>query len=216
MNRKDHWEKVYSSKRNESLGWYAPHLRISLAWLKSLELAAHAPIIDVGGGASTLVGDLLESGYRSLTVLDISETALASAKARLGAKAEWVTWLSGDILSVQLPANQYELWHDRAVFHFLTEPEQQQKYRNNLLKALKPGGHLIIGAFAPEAPPKCSGLPVQRYDRGHLASTLGAEFELVQHTKDLHITPSGVEQMYLYCLFRRIVQAVTDDIRSSR
>ena len=166
-----------------------------------------APIIDVGGGASTLIDDLLDAGYRSITVLDISEKALLSAKARLGKKAGLVKWLDGDIISVDLPSHSYELWHDRAAFHFLTVLEQQRKYRNNLLKALKPGGHLIIGTFAPEAPPKCSGLPVQRYSAKQLGDTLGGEFELKRHHKELHITPGGVEQMYLYCLFRRTIIA---------
>lgn len=203
MSQKEHWEQVYSTKPTEKLGWYEPHLRTSLSWIKELGLAAEAPIIDVGGGASTLVDDLLDAGCRAITVLDIAEKALASVKARLGAKAAQVTWLEGDITSVDLPAHYYEVWHDRAVFHFLTEPEQQQKYRETLLKALKPGGHLIIGTFAPEAPPKCSGLPVQRYSPGQLEKTLGREFALKRHHKELHVTPGGVEQMYLYCHFRR-------------
>jgi ubiquinone/menaquinone biosynthesis C-methylase UbiE len=153
-------------------------LQISLAWIKGLSLAVDAPIIDVGGGASTLVDNLLDAGYRSITVLDISEKALSSARARLGEKAERVAWLDGDATSVDLPSHHYELWHDRAVFHFLTEPRQQRTYRANLLKALKPGGHLIIATFAPEAPPKCSGLPVQRYSAEQLKNTLGGELPL--------------------------------------
>lgn len=201
MSQKDHWEKIYSSKLSEKPGWYKLHLQTSLTWIKELSLGADAPIIDVGGGTSTLVDDLLDAGCRSITVLDISEKALSSAKARLGKKAELVTWLNADITSVALPAHQYELWHDRAAFHFLTELDQQRKYRDKLLKALKPGGHLIIGTFAPEAPPKCSGLPVQRYSQEQLGNTLGGEFELVRHQKEQHITPGGVEQMYLYCHF---------------
>lgn len=201
MSQKNHWEKIYSSKLSEKPGWYKLHLQTSLTWIKELSLGADAPIIDVGGGTSTLVDDLLDAGCRSITVLDISEKALSSAKARLGKKAELVTWLNADITSVALPAHQYELWHDRAAFHFLTELDQQRKYRDKLLKALKPGGHLIIGTFAPEAPPKCSGLPVQRYSQDQLANTLGGEFELVRHQKEQHITPGGVEQMYLYCHF---------------
>ena len=201
MNQKDHWQQVYSTKLPEKLGWYKPHLQTSLSWIKELSLAAEAPIIDVGGGASTLVDDLLGAGCRSITVLDISETALCSVRERLGKKANMVTWLNGDITSVVLPSHHYELWHDRAVFHFLTELDQQRKYRENLLKALKPHGHLIIGTFALEAPPKCSGLPVQRYNLEQLKDTLGAEFELVCHRKEEHVTPGGVEQMYLYCHF---------------
>ena len=205
MSQKDHWEQVYSTKLTEKLGWYEPHLQTSLTWIKELCLAADAPIIDVGGGASTLADDLLGAGHRSITVLDISEKALSSVRARLGNKAELVTWLDGNITSVDLPAHYYELWHDRALFHFLTVLEQQRKYRDNLLKALKPSGHLIIGTFAPEAPPTCSGLPVQRYSQEQLENTLGGGFELKRHHKELHVTPGGVEQMYLYCHFRKTV-----------
>ena len=201
MNQKAHWEKVYSTKPTERLGWYEPHLLISLSWIKELALARDAPIIDVGGGASTLADDLLDAGYQSLTALDISESALTCVKTRLGKRAERVTWLTGDITSVELPARHYALWHDRAVFHFLTDPEQQRHYRKQLLKALMPEGHLIIGTFAPEAPPTCSGLPVQRYSADTLNRTLGVEFELIREHKEQNVTPGGVEQMYLYCHF---------------
>ena len=207
MDRKQHWEQVYSTKPTEGLGWYKPHLKTSLTWIKELNLAADAPIIDVGGGASTLVDDLLDAGYLSITVLDISEKALSSVRARLGKKAELVTWLNGDITSIDLPTQHYELWHDRAAFHFLTEPDQRQRYQDNLLKALRPAGHLIIGAFAPEAPPKCSGLPVQRYSQEQLHETLGEEFELMNHRKEQHVTPGGLEQMYVNCHFRRKVKS---------
>jgi len=203
MSQKDHWEQVYSTKPTEKLGWYEPHLQTSLSWIKGLSLNVNAPIIDVGGGASTLVEDLLDAGYRTITVLDISAEALSSVKGRLGKKAELVTWLDGDIITVDLPAHYFELWHDRAVFHFLIAIEQQRKYRENLLKALKPGGHLIIGTFAPEAPPKCSGLPIQRYSPEQLENIFGEDFKLMRHHKELHLTPGGVEQMYLYCHFCR-------------
>ncbi len=203
MSQKDHWERVYSTRETEKLGWYAPRLQSSTRWIEELGLAADAPIIDVGGGASTLVDDLLDTGYQSITVFDIAEKALFSVQARLGEKAEGVTWRSGDITSVELPEDYYELWHDRAAFHFLTTALQQRKYRENVLRALKPRGHLIIGTFAPEAHPRCSGLPVQRYSPQQLENTLGKEFELRRHHKELHVTPGGVEQMYLYCHFRR-------------
>jgi 2-polyprenyl-3-methyl-5-hydroxy-6-metoxy-1,4-benzoquinol methylase len=203
MSQQDHWEQVYTNKATEKLGWYKRHLQTSFTWIRNLNLSVDAPIIDVGGGASTLVDDLLEAGYRSITVLDVSEKALSLVKTRLEKRAELVTWLGRDISSVMLPTDYYELWHDRAVFHFLTELEQQRKYRNKLLKALKPGGHLIIATFAPEAPSKCSGLPVQRYSKEQLESMLGGEFELKRHKKELHTTPGGVEQMYLYCHFHK-------------
>jgi SAM-dependent methyltransferase len=203
MSQKDHWEKVYSSKASQELGWYAPRLQTSLAWITDLGLSPDAQIIDAGGGASTLVDDLLEAGYRMITVVDISEQSLSSAKARLGSKAEQVKWLIGDITSINLPGHQYDLWHDRASFHFLTELHQQRKYRDKILQALKPGGHLIIGTFAPEAPPKCSGLPVQRYTQDQLGNTLGEEFELLRHKKEQHFTPGGLKQTYLYCHFQK-------------
>jgi SAM-dependent methyltransferase len=205
MSQKDHWEQVYSTKSAEKLGWYEPHLQTSLSWIKGLGLGVNAPIIDVGGGASTLVDDLVDAGYQAVTTLDISQKALASVKVRLGKKAEMITWLCADITLVDLPKHYYDLWHDRAVLHFLTVLEQQRKYRDKLLKALKPGGHLIIGTFALEAPPKCSGLPVQRYSAERLESMLGVEFELKRHCQELHITPGGVEQMYLHCHFRKTV-----------
>jgi len=203
MQRKVHWERVYSTRMAEKLGWYKPQLDTSIAWLESLGLAKSARIIDVGGGASTLVDDLIDAGYESLTVLDIADSALAVSKKRLGRQSELVMWLSGDITSYRLPAAHFDLWHDRAVFHFLTNSAEQQAYLDNLLTSLRPGGYVIIGVFAPEAPPKCSGLPVVRYSHEELADRLGPAFELQRHQKELHVTPGGVEQMYLYCLFKR-------------
>jgi len=204
MPPKEHWEQVYSSKPTEKLGWYAPHLQTSLSWITEIGMSLEAPIIDVGGGASTLVDDLLDAGYRSITVLDIARQALSLAKTRLANNADAVSWIAGDVTATDLPAAHFELWHDRAVFHFLTEPEQRRKYRHQLLKALKPEGHLIIGTFAPEAPPKCSGLPVQRYSSERLESALGDEFKLQRQHNEVHVTPGGIEQMYLYCQFRRV------------
>jgi len=174
-----------------------------VAWIEALALDRRAAIIDVGGGASTLVDDLIDDGYESITVLDISDTALDVSRRRLGHQADLVMWLSGDITKYGLPPNRFDLWHDRAVLHFLTDPADRDAYLQNFRRALKPGGHAIIGLFAPEAPPKCSGLPVQRYEHDSLAEALGSEFELQQHHKELHVTPRGVEQMYLYCQFRK-------------
>lgn len=202
MSRREHWEQVYSGKPPDQLGWYKPRLQTSLDWISDLSLDANAPIIDVGGGASTLVDDLLERGYSAITVLDLAAPALDLIKARLGAKGAAVNWLCGDVTQVELAENVFELWHDRAVFHFLTEADDRERYRENLCKALRPGGHVIIGTFAPEAPPRCSGLPVQRYDLERLRETLGDAFELRRQQKEMHVTPGGVEQMYLYCEFR--------------
>ncbi|MDQ7030432.1 MAG: class I SAM-dependent methyltransferase [Ardenticatenia bacterium] len=203
MTIREHWEKVYKTNLPDKVGWYKPHLETSLKWIKALSLDKDANIIDVGGGTSTLVDDLLADGYRSITVLDLSQTALALTKRRLRERAASVIWLEGDITSVDLPTCHYDLWHDRAVFHFLTDPEQRQRYVENLLKALKPAGHLIIATFSLEAPPKCSGLRVQRYSADKLERILGSEFLLKKKEKELHITPGGVKQMYLYCHFQR-------------
>ncbi|MDZ7748481.1 MAG: class I SAM-dependent methyltransferase [Halofilum sp. (in: g-proteobacteria)] len=203
MSRKDHWEDVYASRAPQQVGWYEPRLQASLRWIRSLRLPADAPVIDVGGGASTLVDDLLGLGHEDITVLDISEEALWTARARLRGRAEAVTWIAADITEVELPPAHYALWHDRAVFHFLTGQEDRRRYLDNLLHALRPGGHVVMGTFAPDAPPRCSGLPVQRYDAERLDDTLGAQLELRDHFRELHLTPGGVEQMYLYCLFRR-------------
>ena len=204
MKRQDHWQHVYTTRATDEVGWYAPRLQTSIDWITKLGLSADSPIIDVGCGASTLVDDLLNAGYQSITALDISEQALSLAREQLSSESDLVTWLTADITTVELPAQEYELWHDRAVFHFLTEPEDRNSYRKNLLAALKPNGHVIIGTFAPEAPPKCSGLPVQRYSQQQLVDELGPEFALVNHLKEIHVTPGGIEQMYQYCQFRRL------------
>jgi len=203
LDIKEHWEQVYSTKPANCLGWYEPHLQISMTWLKELGLDKDIQIIDIGSGASTFVDDLFLEGYQNITILDISKTALSVTRERLHSLAKQPLFLEGDITSINLPTNKYNVWHDRAVFHFLTEQKQQRSYLNNLHDGLKPGGHLVIGTFAPEAPPKCSGLPVQRYSLETLENTLGVEYRLEQHCKQLHITPGGVEQIYLYCQFRK-------------
>ncbi len=203
MSLKNHWEEFYSRALSGKPGWYTPHLQASLCWINQLDIPHYAPIIDVGCGISTFAEDLLEADYRSITVLDISDKALTTVKERLGRKKRLVTWLEGDIASVDLPVHYYELWHDRAVFHFFSSEEQQQKYRDKLLSTLKPGGHLILGTYAPEAPPKCSGLPVQRYTVDQLERFLGEEFVLQHNRKEQHVTPGGRGHMYLFCHFQR-------------
>jgi SAM-dependent methyltransferase len=208
MSRREHWEQVYTGKPPDRLGWYKPRLQTSLDWIASLDLAPEAPIIDVGGGASTLVDDLLDQGHTQLTVLDLAAPALELIRTRLGERGAGITWLCADITDIELPANAYRVWHDRAVFHFLTEPQDRTRYLENLSRALRPGGHVILGTFAPEAPPKCSGLPVQRYDLDLVRAAMGDGFRLERHQKELHVTPGGVEQMYLFCQFRREGQAL--------
>ena len=203
MGNAAHWNEVYTAKPADQVGWYKPHLDTSLGWIEALDLEPGAAIIDVGGGASTLVDDLLEKGHRDVTVLDLSARALELARERLESRADRVTWLQGDITDTKLPSRKYRLWHDRAVFHFLVEPDDQQKYRKTLLRALRPDACVIIGVFALAAPPQCSGLPVQRYSVETLSAFFGPEFELQRQRHEPHFTPSGIEQAYVYCLFRR-------------
>jgi len=187
----------------EKLGWYKPRLDISLAWIKDLEPPRDASIIDVGGGASTLVDDLIDEGFEYVTVIDIAGSALDISRKRLGRQKDLVMWLAADVTQYALPPARFDLWHDRAVFHFLLDGQEREAYLRNLDNALKPGGHAIIATFASEAPPKCSGLPVRRYGPAELSAELGEEYELLRETKELHVTPAGVEQTYLYCLFRK-------------
>ena len=161
-----------------------------------------AAIVDVGGGASTLVDELLNSGYKNLAVLDVAPSALELVQRRLGEKAGEVEWHISDVTEFD-PPHRWQVWHDRAVFHFLLDPEQWKRYKNTLLGTLKEGGYFLIGAFGPDAPAKCSGLPVQRYTVDTLTDFFGNEFELNRHRHEIHRTPSGVEQAYVYCLFQR-------------
>jgi ubiquinone/menaquinone biosynthesis C-methylase UbiE len=203
MKSKSHWENVYSAKPPERVAWYSPHLHTSLAMIANTALGVSARVIDIGGGASTLVDDLLVQGYQQIAVLDLSSAALSAARSRLGAYASKVKWIEGDVKTLELPPDYYDVWHDRAVFHFLTEARDREKYMENMQRTLKNDGDVIIATFSPEAPPKCSGLEVQRYTPELLQTELGEGFELLQHKSELHITPGGVEQMYVYCHFRR-------------
>ena len=203
MNDPEHWNRIYTSRPPGEMGWYRPHLETPLAWIDGLDLDPREPIIDVGGGASTLVDDLVEKGHENLTLLDLSEAAIQVSRQRLGEAASVVNWLVGDVTETELPHRYYRLWHDRAVFHFLVEAESRQKYKTALLDSLEAGGTFIIGAFTPDAPPQCSGLPVRRYDTVLLEKTFGDSFELTRHRHEMHLTPGGVEQPYVYCLFQR-------------
>ena len=205
MTAKTHWEKGYLSKAAEQVGWYESHLQTSLAMILRTGIGKAANIIDAGGGASTLVDDLLNAGFENITVLDIASTGLDRARSRLGERAATVQWIEGDVTCVDLPINYYDVWHDRAVFHFLTEAEPRQQYVAHMRRALKPGGHLVIATFAPEAPPKCSGLDVVRYSIEQLQRELGTDWISHEHHKELHTTPGGVKQMYLYCRFQKAV-----------
>ncbi len=199
MDMKEHWEKVYGAKAPDQVSWFRPHLEPSLALIERAEGDRSASIIDVGGGTSTLVDDLIASGYRNITVLDISQAALDVAKKRIGKAARSVHWLHEDVTQANLPAHSYDIWHDRAVFHFLTQPAQRLAYVRNVALAVKPGGHVIISTFGPEGPKKCSGLEVMRYDAQSLHQEFGRRFRLIESSKELHDTPFGTTQQFLYC-----------------
>jgi 2-polyprenyl-3-methyl-5-hydroxy-6-metoxy-1,4-benzoquinol methylase len=199
---KTHWERIYSTKAPNQVSWYREHLETSLALITRAVGDLSAAIIDVGGGESTLVDDLLARGYRNITVLDISQTALDATRKRLGAAAENVHWLAADVTTMQLDPGAYDVWHDRAVFHFLTTPEQRAAYVRNVVRAVKPGGHVIVSSFGPEGPEKCSGLDVVRYDADTLHAQFGKRFSLVQSSRELHQTPFGATQQFLTCYCR--------------
>jgi SAM-dependent methyltransferase len=199
MNAQLHWEKVYGTKAPNQVSWFRPHLETSMSFIQQSTPDHYARIIDVGGGESTLVDDLLERGYTNVTILDISNTAVAVTKARLDRLAERVKWLVADVTTIELQANAYDVWHDRAVFHFLTSAADRAAYVERVRRSVRPGGHVIIGTFGPEGPTKCSGLDVQRYDADSLHGEFGSHFRLIDSTKELHQTPFGTTQQFLYC-----------------
>jgi 2-polyprenyl-3-methyl-5-hydroxy-6-metoxy-1,4-benzoquinol methylase len=202
MDAKTHWEKVYATKEPDAVSWYRPHLETSLALVERAARSHSASIIDIGAGESTLVDDLLARGYENITVLDVSQTALDVTKRRLGLLAQRIKWIVGDITQVQLEPFAYDVWHDRAVFHFLTSNVQRAAYIRNVAKAVNPGGHVIVSTFGPEGPTTCSGLEVMRYDAESLHGEFGARFQLVESSKELHHTPFGTTQQFLYCYCR--------------
>jgi 2-polyprenyl-3-methyl-5-hydroxy-6-metoxy-1,4-benzoquinol methylase len=199
VDSKSHWEKVYRTKQPDEVSWYRPHLDVSLQLIEEASPDRDAQIIDVGGGESTLVDDLLARGYHNLSILDVSLTALVVAKERLGASADTVNWLSGDVTTIAFTRHQYDVWHDRAVFHFLTESKERAAYVRQVAHAVKPGGQVIVATFGPEGPTKCSGLDVVRYDPSALHDEFGPSFQLVKHLTELHQTPAGSIQQFTYC-----------------
>jgi hypothetical protein len=200
--RQQHWDTVYGSKASTETSWYEPEPERSLALIRSTGIGVEDPIIDVGGGASYLVDRLLDSGYRDITVLDISGTVLESLRQRLGARAGVASLVQADIATFQ-PTRRYALWHDRAVFHFLVDQEDRKRYVDALTAGLRQDGHVIIATFGPAGPQRCSGLPVVRYDSDALARELGSELQLVDSTLTAHRTPWGAEQQFLHCRFVR-------------
>jgi ubiquinone/menaquinone biosynthesis C-methylase UbiE len=204
MQSKDHWEKVYTTKATDAVSWFQPHADLSLGLIEATGVSHDAAIIDVGGGASTLVDDLLANGYTDLSVLDLSAAALAAAQKRLGSRAAKVQWIEADVTKADLPAKRFDVWHDRAVFHFLTSAEDRAAYVQTVFRAVKPGGHVIVATFAEDGPNQCSGLPVMRYRADELHAEFGEAFSLLSHRKEAHHTPSGTVQQFVYCYCRRI------------
>jgi len=202
MNAQEHWDRVYGTKAPDQVSWFRPHLETSLALIMRAVPDPSASIIDVGGGASTLVDDLIARGYRNITVLDISQAAIEIAKERLRNASSTVQWLCADVTRAPLPAHAYDLWHDRAVFHFLTKPADRLAYVRNVAASVKPGGHVIVSTFGPHGPQKCSGLDVVRYDSESLHDEFGRRFQLIESSSEIHDTPFGTTQEFLYCYCR--------------
>ncbi len=202
MRTKDHWDKVYGTKEFDSVSWYAPHLDKSLLLMETLCPDRAGAIVDIGGGESTLVDDLLLRHYLDLSVLDISGTAIEFTKRRLGDRSEGVSWHVGDITRYDFGAKQFDLWHDRAVFHFLTDPDARLTYLDTVRRTVKPGGHVLMATFGPDGPLQCSGLDVVRYDAKQLQQVFGDWFELLGSEMADHHTPMGNQQQFLYCWFR--------------
>jgi ubiquinone/menaquinone biosynthesis C-methylase UbiE len=202
MNSKDHWNRVYQTRAPDDVSWFQIRPAISLKLIEATGISRDQAVIDVGGGASVLVDCLLDAGFKRLAVLDISHVALALARQRLNARAGHVDWFEANVTAFN-PPRQFNLWHDRAVFHFLTEQADRQKYVQTLKRTLTPDGHAIIATFALDGPPKCSGLEVARYDAGSISGELGPEFQLVEQRSEAHTTPWQTEQKFGYFRFVR-------------
>lgn len=196
-----HWDGVYISKPHDTVSWYQPHSMISLDMIAQAGLPADGSLIDVGAGASALVDDLLALHRYRLTVLDIAPQALAVSQKRLGEQAAQVSWIVGDVTRVDLPAQAFDVWHDRAVFHFLTDAADRTAYVAQVARAVKPGGHVILATFASDGPEQCSGLPVVRYEPADLAAIFASAFTLVSSRRESHVTPAGRVQHFVYCDF---------------
>ena len=198
-----HWERLYATKDPTQSSWYQAKPTTSLELVAAAGLGVDQPIIDVGGGASTLVDHLLDKGYHQLAVLDISTTALQQAQRRLGERAKQVAWVQGNVTDVALPAGSFALWHDRALFHFLTDAEDRRKYVQVATQALSERGHLIVATFALGGPEYCSGLEVVCYSPAALHDAFGRGFELVERRNDIHMAPSQMQQPFLCAHLRK-------------
>jgi len=202
MQVSDHWENVYRNKPFDAVSWYAPHLGESLRLIQQLSPEPTASIVDIGGGESTLVDDLLRHHYLDLSVLDISSTAIEFTRQRLGQQAHEVSWHVGDITQYDFGSKRFDLWHDRAVFHFLTDPAARQAYVDLVRRSVKPGGYVLMATFGPNGPLKCSGLDVVRYDDQSLHHEFGEGFQMIGSELTEHNTPMGTNQQFLYCWCR--------------
>jgi SAM-dependent methyltransferase len=201
MDPKTHWEEVYRTRIPDQVSWYQPRAHRSLALIQRVCPPPGGPIIDVGAGSSTLVDDLLEAGYSDLTALDISATALARVRARLATRGAGIIWIEANVLEAALPPARYLVWHDRAVFHFLTAAADRVRYVDQVRRAVQPGGWVVISTFAEDGPARCSGLDVVRYSAEALHREFGPGFRLVSGEHEEHATPGGARQKFVYCLF---------------
>jgi ubiquinone/menaquinone biosynthesis C-methylase UbiE len=204
MESKEHWEKVYSAKASKEVSWFQEHAQLSMKLIRDANSSTSASVIDVGGGTATLVDDLLACGYDNVTILDLSQAALTTAKVRLGDKSKRVSWMEADVLKADFPKDAFDIWHDRAVFHFLTTEAERQAYVHQVIHAVKPGGVVIVATFAEDGPTQCSGLPVMRYSAEELHSEFGQPFRLLGHEKESHHTPGGNEQKFVYCFCKKV------------
>ncbi len=203
VDRKQHWEEIYATKSPTEVSWYQTRPAMSLELIRKTDLGSKANLIDIGGGVSSLVDYLLDDGYRHVTVLDISAKALQRAKERLGSRSQQVTWIEADITQADPPAAAYDVWHDRAVFHFLTEPQDRKRYLAVLERSLKIGGYVIMATFASDGPSRCSGLIVERYSVETLARELGNRYRLLESLEETHKTPFNTEQKFVYGFFQK-------------
>jgi 2-polyprenyl-3-methyl-5-hydroxy-6-metoxy-1,4-benzoquinol methylase len=203
MDPKTHWETIYRTKDVHEVSWFQAEARRSRDLITRICPDRAAPIIDVGAGASVLVDDLLAAGYRDVTVLDVSEAALEISRDRLGTDSAKVKWMLADVLRVRLDEGAYAVWHDRAVFHFLTDAADRAAYVEHVRRAVKPGGYVLVATFAEDGPEYCSGLPLVRYSAEGLHSEFGTDLQLVRSEHEDHHTPAGAEQSFIYCLCRR-------------
>lgn len=202
MDLKSHWERVYRTKGPDQVSWFQPEPTLSLRLIQQVAPSRDSAIIDVGAGASTLVDGLVAAGYGRITVLDLSPAALAQAQQRLPHATDSVVWQEADVLTAELPAAEFDVWHDRAVFHFLTLAAQRARYVAQVRHAVRPGGYALVATFAEDGPTRCSGLNVARYSPNALHSEFGPAFRLVESRREEHNTPWGTRQAFTYCLCR--------------